>query len=187
MARFEKLLQDDEDIVRHLHPHWITLVPAVLVLLITVGLASFLAAVIPSGGAQAPLQLAVLVVAVVVLLAFVLAPFLRWRTTHYVITTYRVLIRTGVLNHEGHDIPLKRLNDVAFEQSIWDRMIGAGTLTLESAGEHGQETLGNIPHADRTQQLINRLVEEDSQRRSGRADEPAGGYDWDERQPDDYR
>lgn len=172
MARFEKLIQDDEQIVRHLHPHWITLVPSVLILLVTVGLGSFLVSIMPDGGAQEPLRLAVVVIALLVLIIFVLVPFLRWRTTHYVITTHRVLIRTGILNHEGHDIPLKRLNDVAFEQSIWDRMLGAGSLTLESAGEHGQETLQNIPHADKNQQLINRLVEEDADRRSGRFDEP---------------
>lgn len=184
MARFEKILQDDERIVRHLHPHWITLVPAVLILVITVGLASFLSAIVPDGSAREPLQLAIAVIAVLVLLVFVLVPFLRWRTTHYVITSYRVLIRTGILNHEGHDIPLNRLNDVAFEQSIWDRMLGAGTLRLESAGEHGQETLRNIPHADRTQQLINRLVEDDAERRSGRYEEPDAyeqGYDEDYR------
>jgi uncharacterized membrane protein YdbT with pleckstrin-like domain len=172
VARFEKLIQDDEQIVRHLHPHWITLVPSVLILLVTVGLGSFLVSIMPDGGAQEPLRLAVVVIALLILIIFVLVPFLRWRTTHYVITTHRVLIRTGILNHEGHDIPLKRLNDVAFEQSIWDRMLGAGSLTLESAGEHGQETLQNIPHADKNQQLINRLVEEDADRRSGRFDEP---------------
>jgi uncharacterized membrane protein YdbT with pleckstrin-like domain len=174
VSRFDKLIQDDEQIVRHLHPHWITLVPAVFMLLVTVGLGSFLISIMPDGSAQGWLRLAVAVVAVLFLIGFVLVPFLRWRTTHYVITTHRVLIRTGILNHEGHDIPLQRLNDVAFEQSIWDRMLGAGTLTIESAGEHGQETLRNIPHADRNQQLINRLAEEDSDRRSGRFDGSAG-------------
>ena len=88
------------------------------------------------------------------------------RTSHYVFTTHRVLIRTGVLRHTGRDIGLQRITDVGFTQSLLDRMVGAGTLTIESASEHGQEALANVPHSDRQQQLLNRLIEEDGERRS---------------------
>ena len=168
----DNLLSDDEDVVRHLHPHWITLVVPVLVFLVDVGAGTFLATVVPSGGAQGPLRLAILIACLIVLVVWVVVPVLRWRTTHYVVTTHRVLIRTGILTKRGHDIPLKRLNDVAFRQSLADRLIGAGTLTLESAGEHGQETLHNIPHADDVQQLLNRLVEDDADRRTSPAVQP---------------
>lgn len=167
MAYPDSLLNEDERVVRHLHPHWITLVVPVLAFLVTVGLASFLVAIAPSGDVQRPLRIGILAVAVIVLLWFVLVPVLRWRTTHYVITTHRVLIRVGILNHRSKDIPLRRLNDVQSVQTLADRIIGAGTLTLESAGEHGQERLVNVPHADQTQALINRLVEDDADRRSG--------------------
>ena len=63
-----------------------------------------------------------------------------------------MLIRRGVFTHTGRDIALQRINDVGFVQSLWDRMVGAGTLTIESAGEQGQEELKNIPHSDRVQQ-----------------------------------
>lgn len=165
-------LSDDEEVVRHLHPHWLTLIAPTIVFVVTVALAAFAATVVPSGSSEKPLQIAILAVAVVILARFVLVPFLRWKTTHYVITTHRVLIRRGILTHKGTDIPLKRLNDVAFEQSLLDRMLGAGTLMLESAGEHGQEVLVNIPHADHVQQLLNRLVEEDSDRRDYRMAPP---------------
>jgi hypothetical protein len=82
-----------------------------------------------------------------------------------VFTTHRVLIRRGVMRHSGRDISLQRINDVSFTQSLWDRVVGAGTLTIESAGEHGQESLQNIPRSDQQQQLINRLVEQDADRR----------------------
>lgn len=171
-------LSDDEEVVKHLHPHWITLVGPVLIFLVTVGLGAFVASIAPSGSAQNPIRIAVLAVGVVVLVRFVLVPVLRWRTTHYVITTHRVLIRRGILSHKGTDIPLKRLNDVAFEQSLVDRILGAGTLMLESAGEHGQEVLVNIPHADHMQQLLNRLVEEDSDRRDYRTRDPEPPQEW---------
>ena len=103
-----------------------------------------------------------------------LAPWIRWRTTHYVFTTHRVLIRRGVFRHTGRDISLQRINDVGFTQSLWDRIVGAGTLTIESAGEHGQETLENIPHSDQQQQTLNRLIEQDGERRARLA--YGGGY-----------
>lgn len=176
MAYPERVLAEDEKVVKHLHPHWITLVPPIAILLVTAGLGSFLAAIVPDGRAHTPLQIAIGVVGVVVIVWFVVVPFLRWRTTHYVITTHRVLIRTGILNHTGHDIQLQRINDVGFEQTFWERIIRAGSLSIESASEHGQETLADIPRADDIQQLLNRLVEADSQRRGPNYRAPA--QDW---------
>lgn len=162
----DQLLADDEKVVRHLHPHWITLVGPVLVLLVVVAAASFGVAAAPAGAAQNWLQLAILVVAVGLLVVFTLVPVLRWATTHYVITTHRVMYRVGVLNRQGKDIAFTRITDVAYQQSLWDRIVKAGTLTVESAGEGPAQVLDNIPNSDRIQQLINRLVEEDADRRA---------------------
>jgi uncharacterized membrane protein YdbT with pleckstrin-like domain len=82
-----------------------------------------------------------------------------------VFTTHRVLIRQGVFRHVGRDIPLHRINDVGFEQSLFERIVNAGTLAIESAGERGQEVLRDIPDSDRQQQLLNRLIEDDGERR----------------------
>lgn len=166
MAYPDQLLADDEKVVKHLHPHWATLVAPVVIFVVVVAIAAYLAAIIPPGGVQRPLRLAVAGLATVIVLWLVAVPVLAWRTTHYVITTHRVLIRTGILSHTGRDIPLQRINDVSFEQTLWDRMLGAGSLTVESAGERGQETLENIPHSDQIQQLLNRLIEEDQDRRA---------------------
>ncbi|MDQ1729991.1 MAG: hypothetical protein QOK10_150 [Pseudonocardiales bacterium] len=170
MAYPEKLLAEDEEIVEHLHPHWITLVPAVALFILICGLSGVAIAFLPSGdqhqSAHQYLLIATLVIALLLVCWLVLAPVIRWRSTHYVITTHRVLIRRGVLNHVGRDITLARINDVAYEQSIWDRIVRAGSLTIESAGEHGQETLVDIPRANEVQQTLNRLIEADSMRRS---------------------
>jgi uncharacterized membrane protein YdbT with pleckstrin-like domain len=163
----EKLLAQDESVVEHLHPHWITLVPATLWFLVICGGAGAAAYFAPSSGTtRAAVLIAIAVVGVVLLVWLAFAPWVRWRTTHYVFTTHRVLIRTGVFTHTGRDISLQRINDVGFNQSLWDRMVGAGTLTIESAGEYGQERLKNIPHSDRMQQTLNRLIEQDGDRRA---------------------
>jgi uncharacterized membrane protein YdbT with pleckstrin-like domain len=161
----DRLLADDEKVVKHLHPHWITLVVPVLVFLLTLGIAGFLLAIIPDGSLQPAARIAVGVIAAAILVWLAVVPFLRWRTTHYVLTTHRLMIRTGILHHHGKDIPLNRINNVLYEQSLWDRNVNAGTLMVESAGETGQQVFANIPNADRNQQLINRLVEQDHDRR----------------------
>lgn len=164
MAFPDKLLTKDEEIVEHLHPHWITLVPATLWLVLVCVLSGVGMAFAPDGKAHTPVILLILVAAVVLLCWLTFAPWIRWRTTHYVVTTQRVLIRRGVLRHTGRDIGLARINDVGFVLTLWDRLVGAGTLTIESAGDLGQEKLVNVPHAERVQQNLNRLIDQDSQR-----------------------
>lgn len=167
MAYPEKLLGADEEVVEHLHPHWITLVPATSWFVLICGGAGAAAYFAPSSGtARSAVLILIAVVGVVLLLWLAFAPWVRWRTSHYVFTTHRVLIRTGVFTHTGRDIALQRINDVGFSQSLWDRMVGAGTLTIESAGEQGQERLLNLPHSDRMQQTLNRLIEADGERRA---------------------
>ena len=169
MAYPEQLLASDEKVVRHLHPHWITLVPPVLVVVVVAALTGFGIALVPTTGSRQPLLVAILVLAVVLLVPFALVPALRWGTTHYVITTHRVMLRTGVLNRQGKDVAYPRITDVAYEQSLWDRIVGSGTLTIESAGEGPPQVLDNLPRSDEIQQLINRLVEEDDTRRAREA------------------
>ncbi|HVU93560.1 MAG TPA: PH domain-containing protein [Jatrophihabitans sp.] len=185
MAYPEKILADDERVVEHLHPHWITLVPATLWFLVIAAAASFGLTEIynnmDSGTGRTVVVAIVLVVAVVLLCWLSFAPWIRWRTTHYVFTTHRVLIRRGVFTHTGRDISLQRVSDVGFTQTLWDRLVRAGTLTIESASEHGQETLTDVPNSEAMQQTLNRLIEEDGDRRARMA--YGGGY----QQPGQYQ
>lgn len=164
MAFPDKLLTDDEQIVEHLHPHWITLVPATLWLIAVCVASGIVIAVVPEGRAQGPLRIAVVVIAFVLLCWLTFAPWIGWRTTHYVLTNERVLIRRGILRHTGRDIPLARINDVGFVLTIWDRLVRAGTISIESAGEQGQQQLTNVPHAQHVQQTINRLIDDNTTR-----------------------
>ena len=165
----DQLLADDERVVKHLHPHWVTLVTPTALLLVVVGLASFLAAITPDGSLQTVVRLVIVVVALAALIVVALVPYLRWRTTHYVLTTHRLMTRVGILSHTGRDVPLNRINNAMYEQSLLERIINSGTLVVESAGEDGQQVFKDIPDADQTQQLINRLVEGDHERRSRNA------------------
>ncbi len=169
----EKVLAPDEEVVEHLHPHWITLVPATLWFLLICAVGGAGIAFAPDKGAGRLVVIgAVIVVGFLLMCWLTFKPWIQWRSTHYVFTTHRVLIRRGVLHHVGRDIALQRINDVAFSQTLWDRIVKAGTLTIESAGEHGQEDLHNIPRSNEMQQLLNRLIEEDDMRRNRQYQQP---------------
>jgi uncharacterized membrane protein YdbT with pleckstrin-like domain len=169
MAYPEKILAEDERVVAHLHPHWITLVSAVFWFIVICGAAGAAIAYLPDGGAHTPLLIAIVVIAAILLSWLTFSPLITWRSSHYIFTTHRVLIRRGILTHTGRDISLQRINDVAFTQTLWDRLVRAGTLTIESAGEQGQETLVNVPNSQKQQQLLNRLIEADHDRRARQA------------------
>jgi uncharacterized membrane protein YdbT with pleckstrin-like domain len=162
----DKVLGDDEEVVRHLHPHWLTVFWPIVVFLALVGVASFGAALVPDGDQQSLWRLVVVAAAVVLGLFLVAVPLLRWRATHYVITTHRLLYRTGILSRHGRDIGLSRITDVSYRQSLWDRVINSGTLSIETAGEGGPTVFSAIPDSDGVQQLLNQLVEEDADRRA---------------------
>jgi uncharacterized membrane protein YdbT with pleckstrin-like domain len=163
----KRLLNDDEDVVFDLHPHWKGLVVPTVLAPVIVFVATFGAGKIPAGKAQGGLRIAVAVLAVLAFAWFVVRPYVRWLTTHFVVTTRRVLMREGLVARKGRDIPIFRINDVTFEHTVIERMFGAGTLIVESAGERGQVTLTDIPHVEDVQREIYTLMDADDARRRG--------------------
>lgn len=157
----ESILDDDEEVIRNLRPHWRKVALPVVLLPIIVGIASF---GITKETHHKPVVYLILIVAIVLLIWFSLRPILTWLSTRYVITNRRVLMRDGVLSRNGRDIPMTRVNDVSFQRSIIERMFGSGTLIIESAGERGQVALKDVPTVESVQRDIYRLVEDEAQR-----------------------
>jgi uncharacterized membrane protein YdbT with pleckstrin-like domain len=159
----------DEQLVLRLHPHWKTLLPPLLLAVLVVAAALVALVLIPSGAAAAVERLVVAGIAILALMLWLMVPVLRWRTTTYELTTRRLKVRSGVVTRHGRDIPLARINDVSFEKGLLDRLLGSGRLVVESAGEHGQINLADIPRVEFVQATLFRLVE-DEQRRLERND-----------------
>jgi uncharacterized membrane protein YdbT with pleckstrin-like domain len=157
-------LTDDEQLVLRLHPHWKTLIRPVLVAVLVVAVALVVEVVIPSGSAAVVERLVVAAVAILALMLWLMVPVLRWRTTTYELTTRRLRMRDGIVTRHGRDIPLARINDISFAKGLLDRLLGSGQLTVESAGEHGQIVLTDIPRVESTQAMLFRLVEEEQRR-----------------------
>ena len=103
-------------------------------------------------------QLAVALVGLVLTIWLVVLPFLRWWTTTYTVTNRRLITRWGILNKIGKDIPLMRINDVLYERSLIDRMLGCGTLFIQTAAEGGTIKLDDVPHVEQLHLEMSELL-----------------------------
>ncbi|MBE8522811.1 PH domain-containing protein [Amycolatopsis sp. H6(2020)] len=159
MAYPDDLLSEQEHVVVHSHPHFKMLIFPTLALLVTLGAGTWLA--ILAKDASAPWNsvglIAVAVVALVLVVWLFLAPLVRWRTTHFIVTTDRLIAREGVLKRTGIDIPMGRINSVQFEHGLLDRVFGCGTLIIESASDEPLR-FEDIPHVEKVHTVIYREV-----------------------------
>jgi uncharacterized membrane protein YdbT with pleckstrin-like domain len=160
----DESLSEGEQFVLRLHPHWKTVVRPLFLLLVIIVAVAVLLVILPAGHDLGLARLAIGVVAVVAAIVWCLGPVLRWRTTTYELTTRRLRLRSGILSRQGRDFPLIRISDVSFSHGIVDRMLGCGRLVVESAGEHGQLVLTEIPEVERVQATLFQLVEDEQQR-----------------------
>ena len=160
-------LSDGEEVVLDLHPHWGRLFVPVLVLLVACLLAGFGVALIPKGGGQQIERWILIGIAAVVVIWLTVLPYLRWLTTKYVLTSDRLVIRSGILARHGRDIPLNRINDVSFSETVLERMLRSGTLVVESAGDNGQISLTDVPRVEHVQREVYRMVDQNLGRTGG--------------------
>ena len=132
------------------------LLPA-LSLIVIAAAAGFLSS-LPTGRARTLLVVVIGLLALVAAFFLVLRPFLEWLTTSYTVTNRRLITRTGVLNRRGLDIPLPRINDVAYEHGLVDRMLGCGTLIVSDASERGSVELSDIPQVEQVHLKLSELL-----------------------------
>ena len=149
-----KLLTDGESVVVDTRTHPKALIVPGLVLVLTLAVAIFLDRLVDNG----IVSLIVWILAAVVVVWWVLRPFLTWLTSTYTITNKRLITRTGIISRKGHDIPLMRISDVAFDQGIVDRMLACGTLVVSDASTHGSVRLHDIPRVESVQRTLSDLL-----------------------------
>lgn len=157
MGSLEKILLPGEDEIETVRTHVKSLlVPFVLGLITMIG-AGFAIGVIGDSG-NGSLRLVAVGIATVILIVVTVVPFLRWLTWTYTLTNKRLIEQKGVLTRSGRIIPLARINDVAFEKSVLDRILGCGTLVIHDASQQAGLRLHDIPHIETFHRNISRLV-----------------------------
>jgi len=160
----DESLSEGERFVLRLHPHWKTLLRPFFLLALIVAATIAVLVLLPTGHNLAMARIAIGALAPVAATIWFGIPLLRWKTTSYELTTRRLRLRAGILTRTGRDFPLIRISDVSFSHGPIDRLVGAGRLVVESAGEHGQLVLNEIPQVEHVQATLFQLVQDEQER-----------------------
>ena len=144
----QRYLSENETIISEFRPHWTVAAKPVFWFVLALSVGVTLGVLLPDIREWAILAGAVIGVVLLI------RPFLTWWFTQHVITTERIIVRQGVLSRSGKEIPLEVINDVAFSQTLFERVFRNGDLLLESAGELGQSRLHDVPHPESIQSVI---------------------------------
>lgn len=150
----EDALAQGEELLWFSRRHPKTLASSILILLLVAVVAGLMIA-IGDGGA---LQFLGIVVLVGGLLWFVTVPFLQWMTATYTVTDRRILTRYGLIKQTGRDIPLQRISGVSFEKGLLDRMVGCGTLLVESSAESTSIVFHDVPDVEHVQRMLTDMI-----------------------------
>lgn len=154
MAYPSRLLNDGEHVVVSTRTHVKALLVPALLLILVAGVAGFLVSIVPPSGAQTLVQLVIWGLAALLVLWWVVKPFLTWLTTDYTFTDRRFIARSGLVAKHGRTIPLNRISGVDFEIGVIDRIFGCGTLVVTDASEAGTVQLHDIPSVERVQMQV---------------------------------
>jgi uncharacterized membrane protein YdbT with pleckstrin-like domain len=167
-----KLLYGDEKVIVDTHPHWIMLVGSVVSVLVATAVGIWLLTLGWEGAiGQASKILAVALI--VAALAYLVHRIVKWYSTNFVITTDRCIYRSGILSKRGVEIPLERINTVFFHQHLLERLVRAGTLHVESAGELGIQRFEDVRDPVTLQNLLYQAMEDNENRKFDRIRQPA--------------
>ena len=153
-----RLLIPDEQLVLDLRPHPIALVMPTIVTIVGFVAASWL---------TAKTDVADWLWWVLFLILLVLYPvpkLIAWLTSNFAVTSDRVIHRQGFIAKRSMEIPLEAINDVRFKQTVFERIIGAGTLVVQSASESGREEFKAIRNPEEVQKTIYHQGEMNQQR-----------------------
>lgn len=172
MALSKKHLYNDEAVVIDMHPHWWYLVPrgSLLVLSMVLGIWVWVEKFgqYESGDFSwwgDALRYGTALFIAVALVAF-LARLVQWYCINFVVTTERCIYRSGVFAKTGIEIPLDRINTVFFNQTFFERIVRAGDIAIESAGENSRQQFSDIYNPLRVQNEIYRQMESYEDRKS---------------------
>lgn len=166
----DDVLTEEEEVVLHLRPHAKAAVPPALALLFSLAVTIVAWVMLPDNDGGLIGVCVVGALALFIALTKGVAPLVVWRCTHYVFTDERVLTQEGVLTRLRRDVPLTRVNDHAVRQSLWDRMFGCGTMTVDSIGDTAL-VLKSVPRVQELQTTLYELIEEDHLRSDEEDDE----------------
>ena len=165
MAISPKLLNEGEKVVIDTRTHVKALIFPILMLVVFLAIGTWVQTAIDQG----IVTKGVWILVAIGVIWFVLKPVIIWATATYTFTDRRLITRTGVIVRRGHDMPLARISDIAYEFGPIDRLLGCGTLLISDASTHGTIKLHDIPQVEETQRTLNQMLQ--------KLHDPSAGHD----------
>ncbi|HKF41690.1 MAG TPA: PH domain-containing protein [Thermoanaerobaculia bacterium] len=139
MGYAEKNLVPGETILYRARYHWVFYRFSIVVMVLAAVLAVF---AYRTKGEQAWnevgwwLMLVAAAFAVIALASFAMLRF-RANLDEFIVTSRRVIRKVGVVSREIQQAPLEKIQDITIEQGVLGRMLGFGTVIVETASEKG--------------------------------------------------
>jgi hypothetical protein len=167
-----RLLTDGEEVVVELRPHWAflgwPLVATVAAAALAVGIDVAFSPV-PAGVGD--VLLGVFAVAAL----WLAGRTVRWVTTTLVLTTTRLVQRSGVFARRALELRLERINELSYHQSLPGRLGRTGELMVETGGESGDIVFEHVPRPAAFQSLVTEQISAFHDARRTRLIGPVGG------------
>lgn len=158
MANPDLRLRDSEDLILDLHPHWWYFAKAVIGVAAAVVLGAF---ALTTDQDWLHIVAALLILGSLIWLA---ERYIRWVSTHFILTSDRIIWLEGVVAKRGIEFPLQRINTIFFSQRIFERLLGLGDLKVESASETGTQIFEDIRSPAKVQHEIYAQMEANENR-----------------------
>jgi uncharacterized membrane protein YdbT with pleckstrin-like domain len=86
--------------------------------------------------------------------------YLNWKSNLWCVTNVRVVDESGFFSRYSKESPLDKINNVEYDQSIWGRILGFGSVDIQTAAELGETTYEMIHHPKLLKDTITHAQEE---------------------------
>jgi len=156
-------LHPSEELVLDLHPHWWFFAKSAAVLAVV-----FVVSLMAQLNDWPDFTKVIAGVGLLLTLLWFVQRYISWVSTHFVLTSDRVIFRSGIVAKRGIEIPLERINTIFFNQRIFERMLGLGDLDIESASKDGAQRFDDIKNPSAVQNEIYQQMERNANKQADR-------------------
>src|ERR1700722_19362734 len=87
-------------------------------------------------------------------IAWWLLKYYTWKVNIWVVTNFRVIDETGLLNHFAKESPLDKINNVSYDQTVLGRLFNFGHVEIQTAAQVGATDYFNVNHPKRLKDTI---------------------------------
>ena len=178
MALPRKFLNEDEELLAELRPHWIFLFGP---LFSSIGVWAAIIVLLvlwhnPPGWTNYPIIIIALIPGL-----WLLGRYVRWRSYDVALTSTRILVRQGILGRDTVQLRLQRITEVNIRQELIERLLGTGSLIIDVQGEDDSMTLEYMRKPAIVQRVDQLADQRDRRRRASASPFPQYMLPFDER------